>query len=274
VAQSAFGRKRGKMLFRPIHQVFALVLAISVPLGCNRGPVEYVDEPLPEADLRVLFIGNSLTYTNDLPALVQTIVEAAGHTMARGVAASPNVSLEDHWRAGIENTILTAEADVVVMQQGPSSLPQNQAYLRVWTETLAPVIRAAGGEPALYMVWPEVSRIDAFDAVYDSYLGAAGAVSGIFIPAGQAWRHAWRKDPGLVFYGSDGFHPSTLGSVVAALTVFRAIFNEDVSDLPSRMVPTTPGLPTIDLGLNAEIILQAVEAAIATRALEYPAKIR
>ena len=52
-------------------------------------------------------------------------------------------------------------------------------YLRTWTETLAPVIRQAGGTPALLMVWPEATRIDAFDAVYRSYQGAAEAVSGL-----------------------------------------------------------------------------------------------
>ncbi len=30
--------------------------------------------------------------------------------------------------------------------------------IREWTETFAPVIRGAGGKPALYMVWPSRSR--------------------------------------------------------------------------------------------------------------------
>lgn len=242
-----------------------LAMTILLGLGCNSDPVD-LGEEWPEAEKRVLFIGNSLTYTNNLPAIVQTIAEAAGHSLSQGAVVAPNVSLEDHWRSGVENTILAVEADVVVMQQGPSSLPENQEYLRVWTEMLAPVIREAGGQPALYMVWPEVTRVAAFDAVYQSYQAAATAVNGLFIPAGQAWRHAWNQDPGLRFYGSDGFHPTQLGSAVAALTIFRIVFNEDVSDLPSRLVPTTPGLPTLDLGENAETIYQAVEMAVANAA--------
>ncbi len=239
-----------------------MALFLTLCLGCNADPVDIGDE-WPEAEMRVLFIGNSLTYTNDLPAMVQTIAEAAGHTLAQGSVVAPNVSLEDHWRSGVENTIRVVEADVVVMQQGPSSLPANQEYLRVWTETLAPVIREAGGQPAMYMVWPEVTRGAAFDAVYPSYRSAAAAVGGLFIPAGQAWRHAWAEDPGLRFYGSDGFHPTQLGSVVAALTIFRVVFKEDVSDLPRRLVPTTIGLPTLDLGDNADLIYRAVEEAVA-----------
>jgi hypothetical protein len=244
------------------HGFLILVLFFTLSVGCKKDPVAVEEGKLPDADVRVLFIGNSLTYTNDLPAMVQTIAEAAGRTMAFGMAAAPNVSLEDHWRAGVERTILSAEADVVVMQQGPSSLPQNQEYLRVWTETLAPTIRTAGGVPALYMVWPEVTRTEAFGAVYQSYLGAATAVDGLFMPAGLAWVHAWNQVPDLQLYGSDGFHPSLLGSAVAALTIYRVLFYEDVSDLPNRMVPATPGLPVVDLGEHADVIRFAVELAI------------
>ena len=245
-----------------VHSYFMLALAVILTPGCNKDPLGVEDEKLPEADIRVLFIGNSLTYTNNLPGMVKTIAEAAGQTMVFGMSAAPNVSLEDHWRAGVERTIHSVEADVVVLQQGPSSLPQNQEYLRVWTEKLAPSIRAAGGEPALYMVWPESTRTEAFGAVYESYRGAAEAVSGLFIPAGLAWVQAWNQDPELVLYGPDGFHPSDLGTAVAALTIFRVLFNKDVSDLPSRMEPTSPGLPVVDLGVHAEAIFQAVEIAV------------
>jgi lysophospholipase L1-like esterase len=234
----------------------------TLTLACNKNPVEAEGERLPDADVRVLFIGNSLTYTNNLPAVVQTIAEAAGHTMVFEMVAAPNFSLEDHWLNGVERTILTVEADVVVMQQGPSSLPQNQEYLKVWTERLASAVRAAGGEPALYMVWPESTRIDAFGAVYESYREAAQAVNGLFMPAGLAWVHAWDQNPELQLYGPDGFHPSHLGSAVAALTIFRVLFSEDVSLLPSRLEPTTSGLPVVDLGPDGDLIKQAVEIAI------------
>ena len=88
------------------------------------------------------------------------------------------------------------------------------------------------------------------------------------MPAGQAWIHAWAQNPELQLYGSDGFHPSQLGSVVAALTIYRVLFNEDVSDMPSRMVPHTPDLPTVDMGDQADLILLAVEAAVASAAVD------
>ena len=102
-------------------RLLLLSIATALTLACNKDPVGVEDDRLPAADMRVLFIGNSLTYTNNLPSMVQTIAEATGYTMVFGIAAAPNVSLEDHWRNGVEGTIRTVEADVVVMQQGPSS---------------------------------------------------------------------------------------------------------------------------------------------------------
>ena len=254
------------MRWRAIRRLGAIPMLAALGV-CGFGPVgpdPGDDDFRPgEAEVRVLFLGNSLTYSNDLPAMVRTIAEAAGHTLTYASVARPNFSLEDHWNSTGREAVRVAEADVVVMQQGPSSLPESQEYLRTWTERFAPLIREAGGEPALYMVWPDDTRLFAFDDVRDSYQGAAEAVQGLFIPAGESWRRLWDADPDAPLYSADGFHPSRLGSEIAALTIFRMLFDEAVTGLPSRMEPTTPGLPVIDLGSRAEAVLRAVEEAVA-----------
>ena len=237
-----------------------LSLALGLLLACSSGPT---DVELADAELRVLFVGNSLTYFNDLPLMVQTVAEATGHTLAVAEVAYPNFSLEDHWNTGVAEAIRSVAADVVVMQQGPSSLPQNQVYLREWTDTLARAIEDTDGRPALFMVWPSLDRIDFMPDVRDSYSKAAEAVGGMFIPAGQSWVAAWERDPTLAFFGADQFHPSPLGSSVAALTIFSVLFDEPVGGLPSQLQPSTAGLPTIQLGDAAPVILQAVDETVA-----------
>ena len=194
----------------------------------------------PSADLTVLFIGNSLTASNDLPALTRAVAASAGLTLSYAVSVRPGFSLEDHWHAGAADLITVAGADVVVLQQGPSSLPESQEHLRFWAEQLAGPIRAGGGRPALLMVWPEASRLIAFDDVYASYRGAADAVDGIFVPAGDAWRAVWRRDADAGLYSSDGFHPSRLGSLVAALTIYAVLFESDVRAVPNSVAADVP----------------------------------
>lgn len=246
------------MMLVPGTPLLAATTALLV--GCSEHPTGL--EPDPNAEISVLFVGNSLTYVNSLPELVQTAAEAGGHTLAAHSAASPNFSLEDHWHTGIATVIRDIRPDVVVMQQGPSSLPENQIYLREWADTLSTVIEEVGARPALLMVWPDKSRLAFFGEVRDSYREAALAVGGMFIPAGQAWLEAWERDPDLALYGVDDFHPSRLGSAVAALVVYRILFDQSVTELPDLMEPTTPHLPVIDLGAAAATVKAAVEEAV------------
>jgi hypothetical protein len=212
-----------------------------IVLACS-GPQSVTDidpAPPPENALRVLFIGNSLTYVNDLPGLVGALADSAGVTRPfwYRVVANPDFSLEDHWATGAARAAIESrEWDVIVLQQGPSSLPENQVHLRDWSVRFAEPIRAAGARPALYMVWPESSRRTAFTAVSDAYTGAAQAVDGLLFPVGRAWLLAWERDDDLALYGFDGFHPSVLGTWLAALVLLDRLYeNVNIDALPATI---------------------------------------
>lgn len=249
-------------LIIPFGRFLLRAALLCVALGCaaDDAPTqpsepEAADEPL------VLFIGNSLTSSNDLPGLFETIAEAAGHPVDARRITFGGYSLEDHWNTRVGPRILALEPDIVIMQQGPSSLPQNQEYLKEWTVVLAAAIREAGGVPALLMVWPELARIDAFDDVHQSYHDAALAVDGRFIPAGDAFLAAHLTDE-LTPYSFDDFHPSRQGSIIAALCVARTLWPDALNDLPTLMEAQDPGDPDVDLGEHSALILQIVETAV------------
>jgi hypothetical protein len=170
--------------------------------------------------LRVLFVGNSLTATNDLPAVVATIGRRLGTAIEYETIAPGGMSLEDHWNAGrVPDEIASGKWDAVVMQQGPSALPESQVNLREWATRLAALAREHGARPALFTVWPEGYRVSALGAVITSYANAARAAGAQLFPAGLAWKLAWRRTPSLPLYGADRFHPSALGTYLAALVV-------------------------------------------------------
>ncbi|WP_243835860.1 hypothetical protein [Gelidibacter sediminis] len=52
------------------------------------------------SELSVLFVGNSLTYTNNLPKLVKKYAKQKGVHLTYKMVAFPNYSLEDHWNDG------------------------------------------------------------------------------------------------------------------------------------------------------------------------------
>jgi hypothetical protein len=85
----------------------------------------------------------------------------------------------------------------------------------------------------MYMVWPSTDRFFDFDRVSESYRLAAEAIGGQLYPAGDAWRAAWAHNPSLALYGSDGFHPSSLGTYTAALTIVAVVYNRSPIGLPA-----------------------------------------
>ena len=210
-----------------------LACLLTLAPGCNSDPT---GPSLAEADLRILFIGNSLTYSNDLPGLVRTIAAHKGISISTAMVARPNYALEDHWNSGIESVIRDLAPDVVIMQQGPSSLPESRLHLVEWTERLAGPIREVGARPALLQVWPDLFRVHAFDDVRDSYKAAADAVDGDFIPFGEVMRGLLAV-PGITPVAHDSFHPSGLGTIAGAAMVLRAYFPDVLEGLPDQIQP-------------------------------------
>jgi hypothetical protein len=176
----------------------------------------------------VLFIGNSLTESNDLAGRVRAIASENGLRIDTDDVTAGGASLEDHWAAGrVQRVIAGRRWAYVVMQQGPSTLPASRANLVEWTQRYAEAIRAAGGQPALLMVWPLPGQTT--EAVAASYRAAAEATGAVLIPAGEEWARARGADPSLVLTVGDGFHPSRAGTELAARTVVCTLFAGSVT---------------------------------------------
>ena len=240
------------------------LLALTVIPACSPGTTPPSELRIANAELRVLFVGNSLTYTNDLPGMVAALARLEGRSFAAGSIAYPNVSLEDHAARGTLDVIRRERPDVVVMQQGPSSLAESRIDLVDWTRQFDAVIRESGGRTALLMVWPPTDRIAFFDDVRESYRAAADAIGGMFIPAGESWRAIWRRDASVPLYGADGFHPSALGTLAAALTVHAVLFELDASSFRCPQAVQV-GVTAGQLEVICASVLEAVTTARAAR---------
>lgn len=189
-----------------------------------------------DGTIRVLFIGNSLTYVNDLPTIVERVAEAAGKHIETEMLALPDYALIDHWNDGqAQQRIRSGHFDYVVLQQGPSSLPLNRDTLRLATALFAPVIRANGGVPALFAVWPEVERSSVYPVVSESYRLAAEDVDGVFLPVGDTWAATFNARGDAPLYGDDGYHPGFAGSYAAAVVMVSVFANVDPRSLPGEI---------------------------------------
>ena len=172
----------------------------------------------------MLFIGNSLTEANNLPSMLESLARDAGAPIVTRAVVFGGYSLEDHWNQGTAQRVIAEGGwTIVVLQQGPSALPESQVSLREWTGRFDERIRVIGARTALYMVWPESFRRDAFADVSASYTRAADDVHGMLFPVGEAWLETWRRDSTVDLSGPDGFHPSPTATFLAALVVYQQV---------------------------------------------------
>ncbi len=188
----------------------------------------------------LLFVGNSYFYYNDsLHNHVERMAVAAGlfdaATPTYKSATIGGAALFDH---PIDHLLNPANLRVdrpfeVVILQGGSAAPLSPGRRKRFLETaklFSAKIRAAGGEPVLYMTHAYVRphpdhRPDMIRDISSLYIGAGNQIGALVIPVGLAFEEAYRRRPDIRLHAAfDGTHPSMLGTYLAACTVFASIY--------------------------------------------------
>lgn len=186
------------------------------------------------ASPEILFVGNSLTYANHMPKILEHIVSKFGKSTTTASVSKPNYALEDHWNDGEFQAMLKKGGiKHVIVQQGPSSQSYGKESLITFGEKFKTVCNEAGASLGFYMVWPSRKYYYTFDGVIANYSNAATHNQALLFPVGVAWR-AYNQDATSKqsLYDSDGFHPSGAGSFLAALTIFHQLYpNQDLSQM-------------------------------------------
>lgn len=194
--------------------------------------------------MRVLFVGNSYTSSNDLPGMVGELAGSAGGRVETGVMAPGGWWWRDH--AASEETMETisdGDWDYVVLQE-QSMVPALPEMARQVSRPAAVELALAaidtGARPVLFLTWghrdgnSEVghSRYSSMQvAIAGTYSEIGTAVTAEVAPVGMAWWMAREERPDLTLYQSDGSHPSREGSYLAAAVITATILDVDAGTL-------------------------------------------
>lgn len=222
-------------------RIVVLLLLAVLPLeGGKRRAVGH-----PSGEERLLFVGNSQTYFNGLPSTVCALARRTNKTVTCTQVAFPDYALSDHLEQGdAVAQIGTSRFTTVILQQGPSALESSRVELLASAHAFNDIIRAAGAKPAFYAVWPSRDRPGDFARSAESYRLAAEATGGLLFPVGATWAKVLERDPAMPLYNPDGLHASRAGSYLAALVIYRVLYN----DLPASFADAATAQ---DLGITA-----------------------
>lgn len=217
-----------------------LLAALAVLLTACGGERARPARATPPA--RVLFIGNSYTYENDLPGMVARAAASTTRPVRLQVESvtTGGKNLRWHWEQGDALARIEAGHFDHVVIQGHSLEPiLERDDFRRYASRFARAARAQGARPVLYMTWaraegdalytvPDVGRNPAQmqARVAEGYASVARATGAELAPVGLAWYRARRALPWLSLHAADGSHPSRSGSYLAACVLRHAIAPE------------------------------------------------
>ncbi|SEB84294.1 hypothetical protein SAMN04489761_1929 [Tenacibaculum sp. MAR_2009_124] len=175
------------------------------------------NNPNEKKEISVLFIGNSLTYYNNLPKLVKRAANQSKVKMFVEMVAYPNYAIIDHWNGGkVQRLISSKKFDFVIIQQGPSSRANGRKMLIDTGKKFKDLCMKNNSKLCYFMVWPSRHHFQSFDNVIKNYSEAAKINDAILLPVGKEWKEYFDDFNKFNYYGKDGFHPSLKGSKVTA----------------------------------------------------------
>lgn len=213
--------------------------------------------------LRVLWIGNSFTYYNDMPATVREIASSQGlklscarFSCARFLKGGERFSGHLENRALLD-TLARGGWDYVVLQEQSSdpALHTREVARKVYpaARVLDSLVHAASpaARVIFYMTWGHRNGMrktvdgyplsDDYEGMQErlktSYLEMAYDNDAWCAPVGMAWREVRNERRDVELYRPDNYHPSPEGSYLAANVIFATIFQK-----PYR-TDVTAGLP-------------------------------
>jgi len=196
---------------------------------------------------KVLFIGNSYTYVNNLPQLIADIASSKTDTLVYDQSTPGGFTFQNHCGSALTWTKIRSQKwDAVILQaqsQEPAFNPtQVMSQTYPFAKQLVDSIKAnsACAEVIFYMTWGrkngDVSNCGAYPPVC-SYNGMQARLRQSYIlfkdsfkvsvaPVGVAWKTVRQALPSVDLYQPDESHPSVEGSYLAACVFYSSIFQK------------------------------------------------
>ena len=193
-------------------------------------------ETLGQPSFRVLFIGNSYTYGNDLPSIVKQLAAKEPRSLETGMVAKPAYSLQQHWKDGEAlKEIKRVRWDFVVIQEQSGRQIGYSGDGKNYPKLFASEIKGIKAKAVLFVPWVDQDKLGGQAAVSQAYARMAREIGAILAPVGGAWENALNGKPRIVLHASDTHHANPSGSYLAACVFYSLFYNKSPEGL-SRQI--------------------------------------
>ncbi|XCP84949.1 DUF4886 domain-containing protein [Roseburia hominis] len=186
--------------------------------------------------MRILMLGNSFIYYNDLPAVLAELTgaEVSSHTRG-GARLAEQINPETEMGVKTLRALAEEQWDYVVLQEMSNAPATTKDKFLQSAKVLCEKIRENGATPVFYATWAykkgsdkmnsmEFSYDEMYQLMYDAYHEAAEQNAALIADVGKAF---YEKAEEIELYNEDGFHPSVNGTRLAAEVIARTIMGAE-----------------------------------------------
>ena len=194
--------------------------------------------------VRILFIGNSLTSANNLPAMVAAIADSRGLDLITEAHTPGGARLRNHVsNKKVLSKLRKRSWDFVVLQEQSQSpgfgarqlstdvfpyatrLVEESKKAKPDTSVMFYMTMAhRNGDPQNQNVSPELLTYEGTQRrINRSYLTMAEDNQALVAPVGEAWRIVREEQPDIALY-ADNTHPNPAGTYLAACVFYATLF--------------------------------------------------
>lgn len=203
---------------------------------------QYQGDNNPDA-LKILFVGNSLIFTNDLPLVLLAFLKARTDKLKTGISLEHGFKfysvvqggfrLEDHWNYKIASQCINEGApwDYVILQEQSVATADKSYDISRYAQLFAEEIRAVGAKVAWFAAWSYCNEPEANRTAALRQTELAAKLEATKMPAGECWTRSQEKNPGIRLY-TDAIHPSPEGTYLAACAFYAVLTGLSPVGLP------------------------------------------
>lgn len=181
--------------------------------------------------MRILMLGNSYTFYNDLPQVLASLTgaEVIAHTRG-GAHLAEQLNPATEMGARTQAALRDEHWDYVVLQEYSNGPITSPARFRQNVTALCDAARAAGAVPVLYATWAYqrggrqlasygMEYEEMHRRMYEAYHAAAEENHALIADVGLRFYEHQNED----LYVADGSHPTEYGTRIAAEEIARVI---------------------------------------------------
>ena len=190
--------------------------------------------------MKILFVGNSFTYYNDMPTLFQNMANACNLDVQVDKLTFGGHYLHQYADFESEKGMLFLKKlnegnfDIVVLQDQSINPALNYDDFFTAAQKLCNEIRKKGAVPIFYQTWAYRNESEklkhtgfSYDEMHEklenAYQTAAKQLDTIAVPVGRAFYNITKNRPDVNLLAQDDYHPSCEGSLVAASVFLNTI---------------------------------------------------